>query len=333
MPKIIDSYNEIGRLKPFINKRRRIGVSPRYYWYRFRWWLVNKTHHVTRFPIHLDIESTNACNLKCAMCPHGLDSFEMKKGFFDYEVYQKLVPEFAREGLCSLKLSMRGEPLLHPRLADMVRLAKDAGVVETMINTNGLLLDEGKIRDLYKAGLDYLIISIDGATAETYNGIRRGGDFNRLVSNIEAAVAIRDEMRLKKPLIRLQYVLMPENEHEVDTYLGMWQDKVDIMTVNRYSDRGAGDKKRFPYSPIGRSNCYHPWRRLSVNWNGDAKMCCGDWEDRCVLGNVKETSISDIWHGDIFNRYRKLLKREELDKIACCKECFVLASYKWRKDK
>ncbi|MBI9079530.1 MAG: SPASM domain-containing protein [Pseudodesulfovibrio sp.] len=267
------------------------------------------------------------------MCPQGLESFEMKKGNFDFELYKRLAVEFKERGVSSLKLSMRGEPLLHPQLADMVSLAKEAGVLETMINTNGQLLGENKIRDLYEAGLDYLIISIDGASAKTYNSIRRGGDYDLLVENIENALAIRDKMKLRKPLIRLQYVLMPENEHEVDDYLHMWESKVDVITVNRYSNRGAGDKRLFPYTPIGRSNCYHPWRRLSVNWNGDAKMCCGDWEDRCVLGNLNDTSIYDIWHGETFNRYRSLLKKEDLDQIACCKDCFVLASYKWEKEK
>ena len=89
MSKILDSYNEIGFIRPWLNKIRRIGVNPRYWMYRGNWWLVKKFHYVTPFPIHIDIESTNFCNLKCTMCPHSLENFEMAKGLFDFDLYKK----------------------------------------------------------------------------------------------------------------------------------------------------------------------------------------------------------------------------------------------------
>ena len=137
---------------------------------------------------------------------------------------------------------------------------------------------------------------------------------------------------MRKPLIRLQFVEMKENEHEVAQYYEMWKDKVDVMTHNRYSNRGCGSGREvFNMVPIGRANCYHPWRRLSINWSGDAQICCGDWSSLCILGNVKEKSIYEIWHSDKFNGYREKLMARRLDEIPCCKDCFVLASYVWEK--
>jgi MoaA/NifB/PqqE/SkfB family radical SAM enzyme len=333
MPRVLDSYNEIGFLKPFLNKLKRIGPDPRYWAYRTNWWLVNKLHYVTRFPIHVDIESTNFCNLKCTMCPHSVEEFSMAKGYFNMDTYRGLLPQFQAGGIKSLKLNMRGEPLLNRNLAEMVALAKEHGILEVMFNTNGLLLTESKTRELAEAGLDYLIVSIDGATAKTYNAIRRGGDFDTLRRNLEYFVAYRRHNRLKKPLLRLQFVEMEENRHEVAEYLAMWEGKADVMTVNQYSNRGCGERQAHEMVPVGRVNCFHPWRRMSISWKGEAMMCCGDWQNRCVLGDVAKISISDIWHSPRLADYRGKLKARRLNEIPCCKDCFVLASYAWeRKD-
>ena len=143
MAKILDSYNEIGRLSPLWNKIRRRGLDLNYWHYRFNWWLVNKLHYTTRFPIHIDIESTNNCNLRCTMCPHSIEDYSMDKGFFDFNEYKNLTEQFKQHRLKSLKLNIRGEPLLHKKLEDMVALAKESGVIEVMFNTNGLLLVSG----------------------------------------------------------------------------------------------------------------------------------------------------------------------------------------------
>jgi len=331
MAKVLDSYNEVGVLRPLFNKMKRIGPNPRYWFYRMNWLLVNKFHYITRFPIHLDIETTNHCNLRCTMCPHSLDTYEMKKGYFDFTLYRNILGECREHGLRSLKLNIRGEPLLHRRLVDMVALAKEMGILEVMFNTNGLLLTPEKTRALVEAGLDYLIVSIDGATPETYNKIRQGGDFHRLKENLEYFLEYRRERRLAKPLLRLQFVEMEENAHEVPRYLAMWQDRVDVMTVNRYSNRGCGERQVYDLAPVDRANCPHPWRRLSINWRGEAHMCCGDWQDLCILGEVDKMSLYDIWHSAQFNHYRQKLLKRRLEEIPCCKDCFVLASYVWGK--
>lgn len=333
MPKALDSYNEVGFLRPLWNKAKRIGVNPRYWLYRANWNLVKKFHYVTSFPIHIDIESTNFCNLKCSMCPHAIENFEMAKGFFDFDLYRKIIDEGAARGLSSVKLNIRGEPLLNKRLPEMVAYAKQKGILEVMFNTNGLLLTPDKTRELVAAGLDYLIVSIDGDTKATYDAIRKGGDFDTLVKNLEFFVAHRKEKRLQKPLIRLQYVEMEENTHEVQAYLNRWRDKVDVMTVNRYSNRGCGERQVHGMTPVGRANCPHPWRRMSIAWNGDAQICCGDWNNVCVLGNAKDHTLHSLWHGEKFKAYRKKLKALQLNDIPCCKDCFVLASYVWDKPK
>jgi len=268
------------------------------------------------------------------MCPHSLDDFKMEKGFFDFNLYKKIVEEGAKSGLRSLKLNIRGEPLINKHLVDMVAFAKDNGILEVMFNTNGLLLTPQKTQELVEVHLDYLIVSIDGATKETYEKIRAGGDFDLLKNNLEYFVKYRRERSLRKPLIRLQYVEMRENTHEVSAYLEMWRDKVDVMTVNRYSNRVNCEARLvLDMKQIGRANCYHPWRRMSIDWKGNAQICCGDWQNLCVLGNCREKTIYEMWHSEQFNEHRRKLKALRLDEIPCCRGCFVLASYRWGKNR
>lgn len=326
-----ESYNEIGFFRPKFNKYRKIGFDFKYLLYRLNWYMAEAFHYVTRFPIHIDFETTNFCNLKCTMCPHGTDGAVQNKGVMDFELFKKVIDEGAREGLRSVKLNMRGEPLIHPKLTDMVAYAKQKGMLEVMFNTNGQLLSEDKIKGLIDAGIDYIIISIDGATKKTYEGIRIGGDFDRLVRNIDYLCRYRKSHKLRKPIIRLQFVRMKDNIHEISAYYKMWRDKVDVMTANDYSNRtGCYDRGTRNKDAAGRANCPHPWRRLSISWDGKVMICCGDWYMKGVIGDCNTQTIKEIWHSPRFYKIRELLKREELDKIPACKDCFVLASYKWR---
>lgn len=330
--KNIDSYQEIKALHPKWRKYSRLGFVPSYWAYRVQWHIVERFHYITRFPIHIDIETCNVCNLKCVMCPHSVGTMD-NPGFIDFELVKGIVDEGSRYGLKSLKLNIRGEPLLHQGLEDMVAYAKKKNILEVMFNTNAMLLTPERTRGLIAAGLDYIIISIDGATKQTYENIRIGADFETVCNNIRFLSEYRSKNKLKKPLIRLQFVKMKENVHELPLYIEQWKDYVDVMTANDYSNRVNTCIERTTRQtlPYARANCPHPWRRLSVTSSGNILMCCGDWYERGTLGNIRKDSIYDIWHGDEMNTRRALLKAAELDKIPSCKDCFVLASYKWRK--
>jgi radical SAM protein with 4Fe4S-binding SPASM domain len=330
-----ESYREIGVIRPLINKFRRIGLNPKYYSYRLQWHLVSRYHFVTKYPTHVDFETTNHCNMKCVMCPHADNehTFHLTpKGMMDLGLYKKIVTELAAGGTYSIKLNYRGEPLLHKHLVEMVRFAKEKGILEVMFTTNGYLLTKEKAQQLVDAGIDYIIISIDGATKETYEAIRPGGEFDRLVENIKYLSNYRREKGLKKPLIRTQFVKMKENIHEVEMYKEMWRPYVDVMAANDFSLRvGQENKSVRDMVAFGRATCPHPFRRLTITWDGEVLMCCGDWSKVNVIGDTKKNSIHEIWHSETMYQMRDLLKKKELDKIASCKNCYVLASYEWKR--
>jgi len=329
-----DSYKEIGFLKPKFNKYRRLGFNLKYMLYRLNWHLVEKLHYVTRFPIHIDFETTNFCNLKCIMCPQSIEGAVKDKGYMDFALFKKIIDEGSKEGLKSIKMNIRGEPLLHPDLAKMVAYAKQKGVLEVMLNTNGQLLDSAMAGVLVDAGLDYIIFSIDGATKETYETIRKGADFKRLLDNVNYLLEYRKARNLKKPIIRIQFIKMKENIAEVSAFYEIWKNKADIMAANDYSNRtDCSGRSTRDKSAVGRANCPHPWRRLSVSWNGKAMICCSDWQMKNVVGDCNEQSVKAIWKSSGFDDIRRLLLKKELEKIPGCRDCFCLGSYVWKNKK
>ena len=105
-----------------------------------------------------------------------------------------------------------GEPLIQPKLAEWIADAKSAGC-ETGFLSNGLLLTENKLKTILEAGVDWICISMDGATAEMYNKIRVGSDFDRVSENVARIAKLREG---NVPKIMINFVLMNINVHQVE---------------------------------------------------------------------------------------------------------------------
>ena len=301
--------------------------------YRARWRLAPRFKYVTKFPTHLDIENTNTCNLRCVMCPHGNPTAEFKKslGFMDFEFYKRIIDEGVKKGLCSIKLNWRGEPLMHPKLPQMIRYAKAKGVLEVLINTNGQLLTKEKSRQLIDAKLDYIIFSFDAFNKKTYEKIRVGADFEKGIKNIENFIRIRNSKKRKKPLIRMQMVKMDSNKHEIDDYIKYWEPKVDLLSTQDYTSRGEGENKLKTQEEYdGRLACPQLWQRMIITWDGKVIMCCRDWESENIIGDLKKQTIEEVWRGRKLKSIRDIHKKRDLDKIPVCEKCTFKETFDWR---
>lgn len=295
--------------------------NPKYIEYRKKWEELPSKKEVSEFPLHLDIEITNACNLRCPMCFRRVMKDE--EGFMDFDLYKKLVDEGEKYGLSSINLAWRGEPLLHPKIFDMIQYAKEHGVVEIRINTNGTLLNEDRIKKLIKSGIDKVIFSVDGVTKDTYNRIRIGADFDKVIENIKEVIRVRGSMKRKWPSIEVQIMDLKQTRKEVDKFISTWKNLANRVVVCAYRNPFGEEKDDFrveqPYTK--KFPCVQLWQRLAIIWNGRTYMCCGDNVGSVVLGNAKKDRLYDIWHGGKLNRIRALHKNYEFNKIPACKIC------------
>ncbi len=159
------------------------------------------------------VEPTNACNLSCRTCIR--HSWQDETGFMAMGTYSRLIEGLRTvETVESVSFWGFGEPLMHPRIVAMVALAKELGVKTQMI-TNALLLDAHMSEQLVSAGLDSIVVSIDGASVETHADVRPGADLQQVRHNVDQLRKIRDLAGSSGPEIGLEFVLMRRNVREL----------------------------------------------------------------------------------------------------------------------
>lgn len=302
---------------------------PQEYWdYRDKWENFPKKKKVSGFPIHLDIEATSDCNLLCTMCPRtemieNNTFWEVKR--FDLEIYKKIIDEGARLGLCSVKFNYLGEPLLNKKVYEMISYAKEKGIIDVMLNTNATALTEANSIKLLDSGIDKLFFSFDSPNREKYNEIRKGADYDEVLSNIKRFMMLRNERGMITPFTRVSMVLMQENKHEWPEFRRLFEPIVDSVAYVDYLDHGVQKNHDKTAVPIGsraaKYCCPQLWQRMFVHPDGVVTACCIDSERELVVGNVVDSTIEEIWHGSEYERLRNLHKSGRSEEIPVCARC------------
>jgi radical SAM protein with 4Fe4S-binding SPASM domain len=179
-------------------------------------------------PRELQVEVTGACNLRCRMC---LVSYQpalgRTSGAMDLATFKRLV-----DGLPTLRrVTMQGlgEPLLAPDFFPMLEHLAERGI-EMGFNTNGTLLTRERAERLVELGVSWLHVSLDGATAPTYEDIRGRSSFELVRRNIVGLVEVMRERGAEKPDVELVFVAMRRNVHELPAVVRFAAD-VGVPTV------------------------------------------------------------------------------------------------------
>jgi len=269
--------------------------------YRKQWLESPKTFTVTPFPTHIDLESTGVCNLRCPFCGTTTEKWgPTKAGYMKMDLFKKVIDEGEREGLCSIKLSFRGEPTIHPNLIEMMKYAKAHGVIDMYFNTNATLVDEKTFNKYIDAGLDRISISFEGTTKEVYEKNRVGATFEKVLENVRRMKTIREKRGVKHPEIRMQTVLLPELADKFQSYVDFWLPYVDEVGFidprlegSLHDHRGMSADWACPYL----------WQRVIVLWDGSILPCLMHGVDdfaSMTLGDANKVSIKDAWHGKRF---------------------------------
>lgn len=286
-------------------------LNPKYWLYRFKWNLAEKYNIQFNAPLHLDLELAGDCNLKCQFCRYGNDPFETT-GMMDYNLAMDAIIQAYRMGVYSIKFQARGESALNKNLEGCIRTAKWMGILETQLNTNLVAFNEKRLKELCVSGLDVLIISIDGATKETYEKIRVGAKWSKLVSNLKYLNSIK-----RRPKIRIQMVYQDENKHEVKLFKREFSKLCDELKIKPIRESNKKRKRR---------SCGQPKQRMIVGWNGKVYGCCNCWYEESLVGDIGKKTLKVIWN----DKPMETLRGKALDpaKGEPCKSCLVASSYK-----
>ncbi|MCX5679724.1 MAG: radical SAM protein [Candidatus Omnitrophica bacterium] len=164
------------------------------------------------------MDLNNKCNLRCRMCYFALDLSKQPNVVMDIPLFKKIAAEVFPKAV-QVNLSCAAEPLLIPNFTDYLKILKTYDVPTTLIVTNAFLLDETKALAVMESGLTYIDVSMDGATKSTYEKVRVGSNFERVVDNLRKLKHLKESSGRTNPLVYFDYTLMRSNFKELPEFL------------------------------------------------------------------------------------------------------------------
>ena len=304
-------------------KNRGFGNEEAYRENRWQWEENPKKSIIADYPLHVDIELASVCNLRCPMCYTITEEFKSKVNakLMDYSLFTKLVDECAAGGVYSIRLSLRGESFLHPKIVDAIRYAKSKGIKEVSTLTNGVRLDEKMFTELMNLGMDWITISFDGMH-EMYESIRKPAKFDRAVEKIAHYAEIKKAAGKVKPVIKVQAVL-PSIQDDPKAFYDVFAPITDMVSSNPLIDYLQNDDtSKIAY--IENFSCPQLYQRLVVGADGLVMMCSNDEENLHVLGDANKTTLHEIWHGPLLTKARDSQTRHcGVKDYKACAKCYL----------
>lgn len=285
-------------------------------------------------PFSLHIYPSFYCNFRCCYCLHSLSEEQLReKGFqrqyMDFDLYRKAIDNAASVNwrMKAMIFAGHGEPLLHPRIADMVAYAKEKGVTDRAeIVTNGSLLTAELSDALIGAGLDRLRVSLQGTSAETYREMCGAKlDFERYIEQLRYFYSHKTSTDVYIKIIDVAL----KGEEDKERFEKLFGDVADTVAVEHAIpfvpeiDLGklSGESKQG--GNVRSKLCSMPFYMLVLYPNGDVLPCCST-EVPTVFGNITRQSLQEIWNSEVRNRFL-LRQLDGADGIPVCRECSVPA--------
>ena len=293
------------------------------------------------FPSYVQLQTINACQAACTMCPYPSYAKVFQRGRMDDALFEKVVAEIAaRPESRAFVPMLQNEPLLDRKLFERIARFREltGGRVAVELVTNGALLTERAIQQIADVRLDVLDISIDALTKETYERIRIGLDFDEVVAGVERAL----DARLPHTSIFVRLVRQRDNMHEVREFARRWKARGAGVFIYSAHDR-AGSVEQFDArirmperslpvlqrvertaSRLWFGHCPIPFAMTSILHDGQMLMCVHDWGRKVVLGNVRDATIAELWNGERMREVRRLISERRYDEIDACRDCSLV---------
>ncbi|GAG97236.1 unnamed protein product, partial [marine sediment metagenome] len=225
-----------------------------------------------------------------------------------------------------------GEPLMYSGFKDVLKICSENGMY-LWITTNGLLLDKkmSKIKE-YPRAIKHMAFSVDGATEKSYETIRRGGNFRKLLSNSDLMKEYCNNTKFAF-IPSLQVCLSKENFDEIPIFYKVFTKYFGIenMLFSFLSNLSAEHGNNIYYADakidLGehyRLNCPCKllWHQIHVLHDGKVSACCRDYDGELIVGDIKKESILDIWNGEKYNRLREKHIKGDVGDIPLCRDCY-----------
>ncbi|MBN1367442.1 MAG: radical SAM protein [Dehalococcoidales bacterium] len=301
--------------------------------------LVYRKLYPWGWPMHMQIEFTNYCNLKCTVCPTGTGILKRKPQAMSPALLKRLIDEVGPY-LMTLSLWGWGESLLHPYLAEMLRIVHNRGIT-TFVSTNGQNLDNP---DVIKALLDYpptyLIVALDGLTDETNSLYRVGAKLAPALDGVHKIAEIKKQRGQNYPILHHRFIVMKHNEHEVPLLKQFGTDNefdmvtlrtlsiIDIPDETHHQDLipETQDLQAYEYENGKRINrrdfiCEEAFIFPTVFADGTVVSCDQDSSAEHPYGILADgTTFKSIWWSKRAAEIRRII-RDNPHRFTSCRNC------------
>ncbi|HEX05016.1 MAG TPA: radical SAM protein, partial [Bacteroidetes bacterium] len=292
--------------------------------------LITRRPWTLGLPTMLMVEPTTACQLKCPHCPTGRGDLSRPDGRMPLEnfraLYDSLNPAPIR-----LQLWNQGEPLVHPEIHGIIRHATTAGSRVVLSTNVEALANQRTAEAIVRSGLHTLILSLDGASAESHVKYRVGGKWDRVERGVRNVAEAKAGLGLKYPVLQWQFLLFKHNLHERDEAMKLakeWgADEIVFKTVQLESfEREDGEQwlpdderlrryvlkdNKWVLKRVERPFCARIYGSAVVLWDGTVVPCCFDKDGDFVLGNAIENGFTDVWKSSEYRMFRQRILTEE----------------------
>jgi radical SAM protein with 4Fe4S-binding SPASM domain len=262
-----------------------------------------------------------------------------KPGLMDFETFKTIIDDTG-DSIFYLLLYQQGEPFINKEFLKFVEYAKSKRIFVTT-STNGHYLDSVTAQRTVASGLDSIIVSIDGATQQSYETYRVRGNLSKVIEGVENLLAEKKRQKSKTPKIFIQFIVMRHNEDQtkameslakelgvdkllkktaqVETTEEAYQWLPNKESFRRYRLNGS----KLEIKRTGKGPCPRPWTSTLLNWDGSVVPCCFDKNGLYSLGSMKQNeAFNNIWHSEEYGNFRtKMLNdRSALDICSNCSQ-------------
>ena len=312
---------------------------------------ITKPLIVKNKPVIAQIEPTSECNLQCEMCIRKETGVPI--GTMSFENFKKILDKL--DSLFKIHLSGQGEPLLNPEFFRMIEYANKRGIT-VYFPTNGTCLTKEIISKIPNLNIGEIAISIDSTKKKTYEKIRRGAKFEKVLENIKNLVDETKKTK-KRTLVSISTVILKENIYEISEFVLLAKNlgikKIGFQTMQekedyleKYNSKAKSQaissmneklmEKINEAKKIAKENnitlifdeekspgCIWPWRSIYITWDGHITPCCKILDYRKpYFGNILKEYFWKIWNSESYQIYRKLLRKRKAP--ANCQGCSMV---------
>jgi len=195
--------------------------------------LLQKYPQLVPYPKYIEIEITSRCNKRCIFCEH--TSWNEPNKDLEFDQFKRLVDQF---DLKWVNLTGEGDAFMNKSYLRMIQYLKSHDTSVFLVDSFDLITkDVAKV--LVESGVDGIYISMDGATKETYESIKIGCNYDRVLTNIKNLLEIKKELHSPIPEICFRFVVNKKNVNEMADY---------VRVINSMASRkefGDGSKIHF----------------------------------------------------------------------------------------